>query len=106
MNNLFSIRDFRAHLKAALDIVQQGGQVIIAEWGKRPIAVVLDYATYLRLSGTEHAPGAPLPSAALAPAAARAAHRSSQVAGQQPDQGAGRSSQVLPPPRIPAGWSN
>ena len=99
MNNLFSIRDFRAHLKAALDIVQQGDQVIIAEWGKRPLAVVLDYATYLRLSGTEHAPGAPLPSAALAPAAARAA-------GQQPDQGAGRSSQVLPPPRIPAGWSN
>ena len=99
MNNSFSIRDFRDHLKAALDIVRQGDPVVIAERGKRPFAVVLDYATYLRLTG------APAQSAEPAQAAPRTELRSSQVAGP-PGKATGRPGQPQTTPVIPTGWSH
>lgn len=83
----YSVRSFRAHLAAALALARTAGRpIIVAERGERPLAVVLDFATWealvARLVSLEAQAAVPAEQAAPAPGWGSAS-RSAALAGDR-----------------------
>ncbi len=92
---VYTIRRLRANLRAVIAAVREtGAPAVIAERGERPVAVLVDYASWAAQHGGDDGTAVMAPVAGLDPGDARAL-----LPAAEPE----RPPASTPPP-LPAGW--